>query len=48
MKSSYPLGSYPNLGLKINTRHYDSFRRILKTNIRHYDSFRRILTDLVI
>ena len=43
MKSSYPLGSCPNLGLKINIRHYDSFRRILKTNIRHYDSFRRIL-----
>ena len=42
MKSSYPLGSCPNLGLKINTRHYDSFHRILKTNI-HYDSFRRIL-----
>ena len=34
MKSSYPLGSCPNLGLKINTRHYDSFRRILKTNIK--------------
>ena len=46
MKSSYPLGSCSNLGLKINIRHYDSFRRILKTNIRHYDSFRRILTDL--
>ena len=46
MKSSYPLGSRPNLGLKINIRHYESFRRILKTNIRHYDSFRRILTDL--
>ena len=44
MKSSYPLGTCPNLGLKINTciRHYDSFRRILKTNIRHYDSLRRI------
>ena len=42
MKSSYPLGSCPNLGLKINIRH-ESFRRILKTNIRHYDSFRRIL-----
>ena len=47
MKSSYPLGSYPNLGLKINI-HYESFRRILKTNIRHYDSFCRILTDLVV
>ena len=44
MKSSYPLGSCPNLGLKINIRHYDSFSRILKTNIRH-DSFHRILTD---
>ena len=33
MKSSYPLGSCPNLGLKINIRHYESFRRILKTNI---------------
>ena len=43
MKSSYPLGSCPNLGLKINKRHYESLRRILKTNIRHYDSFRRIL-----
>ena len=43
MKSSYPLGSCPNLGLKINIRHYDSFRRTLKTNIRHYDSFRRTL-----
>ena len=44
MKSSYPLGGCPNLGLKINTciRHYESFRRILKTNI-HFDSFRRIL-----
>ena len=42
MKSLYSFGSYPNLGLKINIRHYDSFRRILKTNIRHYDSFRRI------
>ena len=29
MKSSYPLSSYPNLGLKINIRHYESFRRIL-------------------
>ena len=29
MKSSYPLGSCPNLGLKINVRHYDSFRRVL-------------------
>ena len=51
MKSSYPFGSCPNLGLKINIRHYesfDSFHRILKTNIRHSDSFRRILTDLVI
>ena len=43
MKSSYPLGSCTNLELKINIRHYESFRRILKTNIRHYDSFRRIL-----
>ena len=48
VKSSYPLGSCPNLGLKINIRHYESFRRLLKTNVRHYDSFRRILTDLVI
>ena len=48
MKSSYPHGSCPNLGLKINIRDYKSFRRIFKTNIRHYDSFRRILTDLVI
>ena len=46
MKSSYSLGSCPNLVLKINIRHYETFRRILKTNIRHYDSFRRILTDL--
>ena len=46
MKSAYSLGSCPDLGLKINIRHYDPFRRILKTNIRHYDSFRRILTDL--
>ena len=46
MKSSYPLGSCPNLGLKINIRHYDLFHRILKTNIRHYDSFHHILTDL--
>ena len=46
MKSSYSLGSCQNLGLKINIRHYDSFRRILKTNIRHYDSFHPILTDL--
>ena len=43
MKSSYPLDSCPNLGLKINVRYYESFRRILKTNIRHYDSFRRML-----
>ena len=43
MKSSYPLGGCPNLGLKIDIRHYESFRRILKTNIRHYESFRRIL-----
>ena len=43
MKSSYPLGSCPNLALKINIRHYESFRRILKTNVRHYDLFRRIL-----
>ena len=44
MKSSYPLGTCPNLGLKINTciRHYDSFRRILKTNIRHYDSLIKV------
>ena len=42
MKSSYPLGSCPNLGLKITIRHYESFRRILKTNVRH-DSFCRIL-----
>ena len=48
MKSSYSLGSCLNLGLKINIRHYESFRRILKTNIRHYESFRRILTHLVI
>ena len=48
MKSSYPLGSCPNLGLKINIKHCESFRRILKNNIPHYDSFRRILTDLVI
>ena len=47
-KSSHPLGSCSNLGLKINVRHYDSFGRTLETNIRHYDSFRRILTDLVI
>ena len=38
MKSSYLLGSCSNLGLKINIRHYDSFRRILKTNIRHYEA----------
>ena len=43
MKSSYPLGICPNLRLKINIRHYESFRGILKTNIRHYESFRRIL-----
>ena len=44
MKSSYPLGSCPNVGLKINIRHYESIpRTILKNNIRHYDSFRRIL-----
>ena len=48
MKSSYMLASCPNLGLKINIRHYESFRCILKTNIQHYESFRRILTDLVI
>ena len=48
MKSSYPLGIRPNLGLKINIKHYESFRHILKTNIRHYDSFCHILTDLVI
>ena len=42
VKSSYPLSSCPNLGLKISIRHYDSFRRILGTNIRH-DSFGRIL-----
>ena len=46
MKSSYSLGSCPDLELKINVRHYGSFRHILKTNIRHYDSFRPILTDL--
>ena len=46
MKSSYPFGSCPNLGLKINTRRYELFRRILETNIQHYDSFRRILTYL--
>ena len=46
MKLSYPLGSCPNLGLKINIKHYESFCHILKTNIRDYDSFRRILTDL--
>ena len=48
MKSSYSLGSGPNLGLKINIHYIESFRCILKTNIRHYDSFRCILTDLVI
>ena len=48
MKSSYSLGSCPNLGLKIAIRNYESFRCILKINVRHYDSFRRILTDLVI
>ena len=48
VKSSYPLGSCPNLGLIINIRHYESFRRMSKTNLRHYDSFCRILTDLVI
>ena len=47
-ETSYPLDSCPNLGLKINIRHYESFCRILKTNKRHYDSFRRMLTDLVI
>ena len=30
MKSAYPLGSCPNLGLEINIRHYESFRRMLK------------------
>ena len=43
MTSSYSLGSCLNLGLKINIRHYESFRRILKTNIRHYESFSRTL-----
>ena len=33
VKSSYPLGSCPNLGLKTNIRHYDSFRRILKQDM---------------
>ena len=42
VKSSYPFGSCPNLGVKINIRHYDSFRRILKTNI--YD----IMTHFVV
>ena len=37
MKSLYPLGSCPNLGLKINIRHYESFRRILKNNVTRYD-----------
>ena len=46
MKSSYPLGSYPNLGLKINIRNYESFHRILKKKHDIIDSFRRILTDL--
>ena len=36
VKSSYPLGSCLNLGLKINIR-------ILKTNIRHYESLHHIL-----
>ena len=46
MKSSYSLGGCPNLGLIVNIRHPESFRRMLKTNVRHYDSFRLILTDL--
>ena len=33
MKLSYPFGSCPNLGLKINIRH-ESFRCILKTSIK--------------
>ena len=33
MKSSYPLGSCPNLGLKINIRHYESFRCMLKQDM---------------
>ena len=44
MKSSYPLGSGPNLSLwlhrgilKTNIRHYESFRRILKNNVSRYD-----------
>ena len=40
MKSPYPLGSCPNLGLRLH-------RGILKTNIRHYESFRRILKNNV-
>ena len=37
MKSSYPLGGCPNLGLRIDIRHHESFRRILKqdTTSRH-------------
>ena len=44
MKSSYLLGSYPNLRLclhrgilKTNVRNYESFRRILKNNVTRYD-----------
>ena len=44
MKSSYPLGNYPNLGLwlhrgilKTNLPHYEPFRRILKNNVTQYD-----------
>ena len=44
MKSSYPLGSCPNLGLRIhcgimktNIQHYESFRRISKNNVTSYD-----------
>ena len=44
MKSSYPFGSSPNLGLwhhhtilKTHIQHYDIFVRILKTLIRPYD-----------
>ena len=33
VKLSYPLGSCPNLGLKIDIRHYESFRRILKQDM---------------
>ena len=42
MRSSYPLGSCPNLGLRLHrgihyTTSYESFRRILKNNVTRYD-----------